>query len=255
MSFAERTVMVLLAGWSLGACSAEQPASTLPPLTSTGIGPKPARVVLVGDSLAVEAFPQLQAMLADQELLNHTFGGTAPCDWLDVDLGITADSVVVLSFIGNAATDCMSVAGEYLRNEELAQKYRTDVAALVALATAAGAMVVLVGQPALGGDNTEGNTLVATLNAMYAEFAGAPGVSFVDSGAALETDAGAFAAALPCLPDEPTCDAAGLVAVRSADGVHFCPSGFSATCPTHSPGAFRFAAAIVSAAQHPNLFD
>jgi len=96
---------------------------------------------------------------------------------------------------------------------------------------------------------------VTTLNAMYAEFAAAPGVSFVDAGIAVETDQGAFVAQMPCLPGEPTCDANGMVPVRSADGVHFCPSGFATPCPTHSSGAFRFAAAIAPAAQRPSTFD
>jgi len=249
MRLASRTLVVLLSTWSLGACAAE------PATQPVGTGPVPARVVLVGDSLAVEAAPQLQEMLTDQELLNQTYPGTAPCDWLDADLGITAESVVVVSFIGNSGTDCMAVAGGFLSGEALAQQYRSDVASLIGRANDAGAAVVLVGQPARGDDDTVGNAVVVALNALYQELATAPRVSFVDAGAAVETDTGAFAFVLPCLPDEPTCDAAGLVAVRSADGVHFCPSGFTTTCPTHSPGAFRFAAAIAPAAQQPNLFD
>ena len=44
------------------------------------------RVVLVGDSLAQEATPYLRFLAGSKQFVPKFWGGTAPCDWLSVDL-------------------------------------------------------------------------------------------------------------------------------------------------------------------------
>ena len=81
----------------------------------------------------------------------------------------------------------------------------------------------------------------------------------VDAGAAVESPSGGFTWDLPCMSIEPSCGANGSNVVRSPDGIHFCPDGTPSTrgvtgpCDEYSPGAFRFALAIVSAmTQYPH---
>lgn len=229
--------------------------ATTSAVTSPATGHVPPRVVLVGDSLALEAAPHLPALLPGQAFEHHTFGGTAPCDWLEADIGYNDDSVVVFSFLGNASSACMAPTGQMPRGDEIVERYRSDVTALVAAAIAAGALVVLLGQPPVSPDNVDGNALVVLLNELYAELARAPDVSFVDAGAALESEQGAFAERLPCRADEPECGADGSIVVRSDDGVHFCPGTYVSPCPTYSSGAVRFAEAIAVAAHDPARFD
>ena len=84
-------------------------------------------------------------------------------------------------------------------------------------------------------------------------------VTYVDAGTAVESRSGGFTRQLPCMSIEPSCGTNGTNVVRSPDGIHFCPDGTPATrgvtgpCDEYSPGAFRFALAIVSAVtQYPH---
>lgn len=204
-------------------------------------------VVLVGDSLAQQAAPYLQPLLGDRAFVPQFFGGTAPCDWLGRDLGATADSVVILSFVGNSSTPCMSDGrGGFLRGTALVERYRTDLTALVAQVQATGARVLLVGQPQRVGV-ADVQVEVDGLDAVYAELVEVATVSFVDAGAAVEDAFGAFTRTLPCLAGEAACGPDGTNVVRSDDGVHFCPGANPTPCDVYSSGAFRFASAIAGA--------
>ena len=202
-------------------------------------------VVLVGDSLAEQAAQFLPGMLGTMAFTPQFFGGSAPCDWLGKDLGITPTSVVVISFTGNALSPCMADgAGGELQGQAVVDKYRTDVAALIDQARAAQADVVLVGQP-VHGEPASGNDVVDGLNTAYHSFAEQSHVSFVDAGAAVENPDGSFAMSLACLPDESQCDASGNNVVRNDDGLHFCPGAPPpGPCTVYSSGAYRFAQAI-----------
>ena len=208
----------------------------------------PTSVVFVGDSLAEGAAPYLEPLLQAKNLVPQFFGGTAVCDWFGRDLQITSRSIVVISFTGNSLSSCMSDGvGRQLQGQAIVDKYRTDVAALVAEARATGARVLLVGQP-VHADTIAGNEVVAALNEIYAGLADRSDVAFVDAGSAVENPDGTFAVSLPCLPDEAQCDPSGTNVVRSDDGVHFCPgSPPPGPCTAYSSGAFRFATAIAQA--------
>lgn len=214
-------------------------------------------VVLLGDSLAQEAAPYLERLLEPEAVVERFFGGTAPCDWLDQDLHAARGRTVVISFTGNSLTPCMGDGeGGQLRADALVARYRADLTTLVGRIRDSGARVLLVGQPRRGPNHRTGGSTdpdgageVDGINRVYADLATSPGVSLVDAGAAVEAPDGTFASTLPCLDREEECGPDGRNAVRSDDGVHFCPGELDLPCPTYSSGAFRFAGAIARALQ------
>lgn len=212
------------------------------------------RVVLVGDSLAQEATPYLRFLAGSKQFVPKFWGGTAPCDWLSVDLEATRASVVVVSFTGNSLTPCMADdAGGYLQDQALVDRYRLDLGVIVDAARRAGARVVLVGQP-LRAASFGADVEVEGINEVYRNYAAAfRFVSYVDAGRAVEGPDGAFAERLPCTRFDPDC-VDGTTVVRG-DGVHFCPIEGENPCSVWSSGAFRFALVIASATNNPRPFD
>ncbi len=213
------------------------------------------RVVLVGDSLAQEVTPFLQFLTPGKTFVPKFWGGTAPCDWSEVNLEASRTSVVVITFTGNSLTDCMSDGnGSHLVDGALVEQYRYDIGVLIDRSRRAGARVVLIGQP-LRDSSFEADVEVEGINEVYREFAAAyPFVSYVDAGRAVETPDGRFAERLPCTAYDVDCAEDGQTVVRG-DGVHFCPIEGENPCTVWSSGAFRFALAIASAANNPRMFD
>ena len=213
------------------------------------------RVVLVGDSLAQEITPFLQFLTPGKSFVPKFWGGTAPCDWRDVDLEANRRTVVVISFTGNSLTECMSDgAGGHLADEAVVDQYRYDIGVLVDKARSVGARVVLVGQP-LRDAKFDADVEVHGINEVYRQFAMAyPFVSFIDAGRAVESPDGAFAQRLPCTRYDIDCADDGMTVVRG-DGVHFCPIEGENPCSVWSSGALRFALVIASAANNPRAFD
>jgi hypothetical protein len=213
------------------------------------------RVVLVGDSLAQEASPFVQFLTAPKRFVPKYWGGTAPCDWVKVDLEATRSTVVVITFTGNSLTPCMEDGqGGHLAHAALIERYRIDLATLLDRARRAGARVVLVGQPAHAEFKAQ-DDIVDGIDAIYREFAGMfDNVSFVDAGAAVEDADGSYTDRLPCGSFDPQCGDDGQVAVRG-DGIHFCPEPGIQPCPVWSSGALRYALAISAAANAPWWYD
>jgi hypothetical protein len=210
-------------------------------------------VDLFGDSLGYQAESYLDMFLADTGtyvVSNNTFGGTATCDWLDkmAAAALEHPKVAVLVFSGNAFTPCMD--GVALRSSAYYALYTADTEQAVGIFRAVGAHVFLVGTP-IDESSTSGWD---HLDDIYQALAQADplAVTYVNAGAAVESTSGGFTWQLPCLSLEPSCGANGMNTVRSPDGIHFCPDGTPATrgltgpCDEYSPGAFRFALAIVS---------
>lgn len=210
---------------------------------------RPVRsVAFIGDSLAEHTEPSLAPMLAPIPVIADFFGGTAPCDWLGKDLHTDADTVAVITFIGNSQTPCIAAAdGTFPHGQALLDRYGPDLTALVAQVRSTGARVLLVGQPARGDANADIVLEIDGINAITQGLAEQEGVSFVDAGSMVEDVHGRFAHALPCMPGETTCGPDGTNVVRSDDGVHFCPGVGRPPCPEYSSGAFRFATAIAAA--------
>jgi hypothetical protein len=211
-------------------------------------------VELFGDSLGYQAEPYVDLFLAEagsDTVSNHTFGGTATCDW-SAQMATAATQhplAAILVFSGNAFTPCME--GVTLRSAQYYDLYTSDTEQAIGIFAAVGAHVFLVGTPidaasAPGWDR---------LDDIYRQLARANPltVTYVDAAAAVESSSGGFTWQLPCLAIEPSCGANGTDTVRSPDGIHFCPDGTPAKvgvtgpCDEYSPGAFRFSLAIVHA--------
>jgi hypothetical protein len=209
------------------------------------------RVVLVGDSLADEASSVIRYLTPGKLMIPRYFGGTAPCDWLDRELQATPTTVVVITFTGNNHGDCMLDAFDApMVDDELVEKYTADVRVLIDRATAAGAWVVLVGQPRHH-PVLDADVEIEGLNAAYRELADTlPHVSFVDAGHHVETPDGHYTDRLPCTEHDVDCAPDGTTIVRG-DGVHFCPVVQVNPCPVWSSGAVRFGAAIATAVNDP----
>ena len=189
-----------------------------------------------------------------------TFGGTAICDMLDDMAALAAVidlSAVHIAFSGNALTPCM--AGYDPGTPEYFRKYRDDALAAIAIFAPSGTRVFLVAPPVMTNAGSDDGRVQDGIGAVYKEivFADRRRVSFVDAGAAVENRDGSYARTLPCLPTEPctgpVSTGVGTNIVRSADGVHFCPTrtgneqGLVERCPVHSSGAYRYALAMVTA--------
>jgi hypothetical protein len=227
--------------------------SSGPVASPASVVPAHQTVDLFGDSLGYQAEPYLDMFFAETgnySVSNNTFGGTATCDWLGKMAAAAAEhpQAAVLVFSGNAFTPCMD--GVALRSPQYYDLYTTDTEQAIGIFSAARAHVFLVGTPvdessAVGWDRLDG---------IYRQLAQANplAVTYVDAGAAVESPSGEFTWQLPCMSMEPSCGANGTNIVRSPDGIHFCPDGTPATagvtgpCDEYSPGAFRFALAIVS---------
>lgn len=236
---------------TVGETGPVEPATTVPEVTLVVTD----RLVLVGDSLAHEVSPVIRYVTPDKTFVRRFHGGTAPCDWIDADLEATNSTVVVISFSGNNLTPCMiDETGANLTDEELVEKYRTDVGVLIDQATTAGAWVVLVGQP-VRHPSFDADLEVAGINAVYQEYAAARAqVSYVDAGQFVEAPDGRYTDRMPCLDLDTDCAPDGTTLVRS-DGIHFCPVIGALPCPVWSSGATRFGLGIAAAANDPQRFD
>jgi hypothetical protein len=211
-------------------------------------------VDLFGDSLGYQAEPYFDLLLGethDYIVSNYTYGGTATCDWLN-RMAVAAGErpqAAVLVFSGNAFSPCMD--GESAESAQYYQLYAKYTKQAIGIFSAVGAHVFLVGTPV---DESSVNGW-DHLDEIYRQLAQANPltVTYVDAGTSVETAAGGFAWALPCMSIEPRCGEDGTNVVRAPDGVHFCPDGSPSTrgvtepCGEYASGAFRFALAMVKA--------
>ena len=134
------------------------------------------------------------------------------------------------------------------------EKYRADVGVLIDHARAAGAWVVLVGQP-LRHPSFDAELEVDGINAVYREYAARCRRCPMSTPASLvETPDGQYTDRLPCVEFDTDCAPDGTTVVRG-DGVHFCPVVYTDPCPVWSSGAVRFGFGIASAANDPATFD
>ena len=239
-------------------------ASVSDPAVVVASAPTPLRnplVILYADSLGWEAqqsFVQAFAGHPEVQVITRTFGGTAICDWLERmrdDAANLAPGAVVLEFSGNNLTPCMQdTNGQGLTGHAYWRVYRADAQNAIETFAAAHTQVVLAGAPISRNQEASGDFHGGLVNAMYAQFADEPDVTYVDAGAAV-LDHGHWTPTLPCLPDEPCTggtDSAGRAVniVRAPDGGHFCPAaddakhGIVDACPVWSSGAYRYGNAM-----------
>jgi hypothetical protein len=215
------------------------------------------RVVLYGDSLAVEAGPAFVEAMGSHTQATvdvKAVPGAALCDQLDAmradasGSGGPRPAVVVLEFAGNNATPCVADgAGTPLRGAALADRYAADLDAAVSLFAGAGARVVIAGPPpapGLPGDATE--RIDEAELSLVTRWAGIDigRVRYSPAGDAVAGADRAYESRLPCLDGEGEAEGCegGRIAVRSPDRIHFCPSGLTdrLTCAGYSSGARRY---------------
>jgi hypothetical protein len=209
---------------------------------------------LFGDSLGYQAQSYVDMFFGDlgnYTVSNNTYGGTATCDWLGQMATAAAAHplAAILIFSGNAFTRCMD--GVATRSPQYYALYTTYTEQAIAIFTAVGAHVFLVGTPMFASSVAGWDHL----DDIYRQLAEADPltVTYVDAAAAVESPSGGFTWQLPCLSIEPSCGANGTNIVRSPDGIHFCPdgapgaAGVTRPCDEYSSGAFRFALATVGA--------
>jgi hypothetical protein len=211
-------------------------------------------VEIYGDSLSFEASDVIADQLrGDARVSSAAIPGAAVCDLVSLleREPQRSPDYALIQYSGNSATECMrDDSGRYLTGDDLVERYAADVERATALLRERGTHVYLVGSPRGRDDDA-----AVELNAAFATTADAwsardEPVSYVDAEASVLAPDGSFTPRLPCLPFEDAsrgCAPDGTIAVRSGDGVHFCPddTGGKRDCPVWSSGAYRFATAIV----------
>lgn len=226
-------------------------AAGLVSLALAALCPAPAQVsrthpaLVYGDSLTWEAQAGIEAavqsVMPDTTVDVSAKRGIALCDalpWMERDAG-RAPSVVVIAFVGNHFTPCME-------GRDTLAAYREDLSAALALWSARGARVVLVGAPLPVGETAPGR--LAELFRRTAETSADPQLSYADAGAQFRNPwTGVYRSRLGCLTsdvEQGACDERGTARVRAADGTHFCPIPDSGPCAVYCSGVTRYSTAI-----------
>ncbi len=221
----------------------------------------PYRVFLYGDSLSFESAPYVQKAVTASgraTFTNRSFPGTAPCDWfaaMDRDRSPYVPDAVIVTPFGNNSSACEIHDGLRPKYGSPAywQMYKVMLTAVVNRYRRP-TLVVLAAAPvarndlAYGRGASQKGQMLALLREVAA---GRSHVVVVDAGAAVEGSDRRYVRSLPCLPLEPCPNSPklGRAVVRAQDGVHLCPSIFSATiallgnCPVYSSGAWRLGTA------------
>jgi hypothetical protein len=212
--------------------------------------PPGPRVLVFGDSLTVEAKGSGDAA--------HVLAGysvdwsgvkymTAPCNGLAVAKAIRyVPDVVIVNYAGNRGSfqdNCMD--GE--TGQALADRYVTDVTALIERFRNGHTKVVIVGAPARKATLADGNLVFDALRDLAAT--PAQRVGFFDGGRFLTPDRTVVPRTATCLSPRETegghCGSSspGRNVIRDAALEHLCPTGgtIGGTCGTYSSGAVRLA--------------
>jgi hypothetical protein len=241
-----RAIAVVLVGLALAGCSdgdgsgdADAGTGTAAPVSTTEATPAPPLLAVFGDSLAFQAWSEIDAAAAR---LGYTLAGVgvpgdALCDAIDrVDEVLPRQpAYVVVAYVGNNNTPCT----DHATGDALAELYEA-AAEHLARATLGETKLVLVGPPEMAGEHFA--VVSPLVRERYERVARRHDhVTFVDGRGLLSPDG--YAVRRPCLASEGPevgCDG-GEIVVRFLDGVHldWPDDGYSA-------GGRRWADTIVS---------
>ena len=210
---------------------------------------EPATVDFFSDSIGFESVEFLRGELdsrGDQLGQYAGFPGAALCDFVDELADRATDSevdIVAVQFLGNFIdrTCIESRVADFADEQALVDAYLDDITAVVKSFEQSSTQLVIV----IGPEPVASSAYTRRIAEGYRRIAAERGVPVIDSTEGLRDAAGVVQPHLLCGPGE-DCDDAGLVTVRSPDGIHLCPVSYQAgaVCPTHSPGASRFARAV-----------
>lgn len=213
---------------AVAAAAALRTGDTGDDATTTPADPR-QDVALVGDSLIEQSSDQFLAHAADRGLTVETsaFGGSAPCDWMEVFERHAAEPPrqLVISFAGNDNTPCIHPGGGPPRDPQtIADAYAAIMPGIVDLYAGTDTELFVVVPPPVGEPASE--PAAVAIRAMYRDLAAArPEVTLVDPAPLLGPD-GQFHLTLPCEAWEASvCGPDGTVAVRNPDGIHLTPAG------------------------------
>ncbi|MCU1355097.1 MAG: hypothetical protein JWM89_515 [Acidimicrobiales bacterium] len=228
------------------------PATTA--TTATTRPPVPPKVVLIGDSMAREARTDIAADGRDAglDLRLDVRGQAAPCSQERTAIAALAErpAVVAIEWIGNA----LFTAGcsKAFQPDEVVAEYRASLERIAA-ARLSGTRLALIGVPPIR--QVPWDSTWAPLDRLYRDVAASEaGVEYLDVDPTI-APGGRFAATLPCTDAERAAHRcatygapAGQAIIRDPEGFHFCPVRYelsTGNCPVPSPGAARYARAIV----------
>ncbi len=205
-------------------------------LASMSSPPAPAAaakpvVVVYGDSLSVEAREYLGWYLGDRFTpVIVAVSGTSPCDHID-NMGERVrrgerPAMVVLAFVGNGNTASPCIKEEPRFSLPIAEVYTVDLATAAGLWGRAGVPVALVAGPPVVplAWNDEWVERAEAVRAAVGATARSTGARLIDV-APVFTEMGRPVMRATCRAWD-LCS--GTVVIRSADGLHFCPTGSSA---------------------------
>lgn len=235
--------------------------AAVPSVSAAPAAPKPLRIAVFGDSLSVEARDYV-TFIAGQTGVRvdfNVFGGTAPCDWYAAMRTAKASgryNAVVTAWAGNQNTACSK--GDTLVMYDQMLKVQKQIWGRTPLT------VMMAPSPVVGAAS---ETQVNTVRAVIAWTGNALGFKVYDPQSAFLNGGGVSSGTAPCVADEPCANipdpltGAPSNIVRQSDGLHFCPApyenvptgsgpseGSTPLCNGFSPGAFRYAGAILAAA-------
>ncbi len=229
----------------------------------------PKTVLVYGDSLTWESFPDMQTFAAPHirsiTLENGSLFATAPCVWSqELPAAITQyhPAVVTIETVANPYNSLAPCEVDSSGNPLVPgsagfyANYQANLATMLADATAAGAKVVLFEGPPIEDSswNADVTGVIAIEQRLATQY---PGV-VIDATPRLEVSKnGAYEAYKHCLTFETATDGCvgRQIPIRTIagpqTGIHFCPGGLEATwpglCPTYSSGEYRWAKATVAA--------
>ena len=237
-SLGARTVLLMVALTSIASC-----AFQATPASSRAIA-RP-RVLVVGDSLVVEARAAIEAKLPGVRVVART--GAAPCSLLDVAVAAAPSAdVVVLAFSGNDSFLAPCMTGS---DHRIGGAYRDSYEAYAARI---GTSMLRMALTPVWGDGHAQNSL--SVRHVAGGWATTRGVPVVDAADGLGGDR--YVADARRQAGERGSGSGAFVALRAPDRVHLCVApgyrrGFvGPACPSgSSAGVTRFAAGIARAAR------
>lgn len=205
------------------------------------------RVVIWGDGF-VKASSELIEFFGENKLTTISVNAalrTAPCDW-EKDVKQTVEEsqldLAVLSFGEQSMSDCL---GEVDNTEDYVNKYVQQINELIDLFVNDDVPVLLVGAPPV-----QFGSWPTPLDVKYEQLANEePFVSYSNKPALSVAPSGKYEYVNECADWETETQGCrnGTIAVRSPDGIFFCPSPAAkeTACPVYNAGAYRYAASIL----------